>query len=84
MPVYAWKGLNTAGKASSGTRDADSPKLLRQALRKDGIFVTEHKEVLGAGAKAAGLAPDLAATVQRKLGGQRIAEEHVSAQTTKR
>jgi len=54
MPVYAWKGLNTAGKASSGTRDADSPKLLRQALRKDGIFVTEHKEVLGAGAKAAG------------------------------
>jgi short-subunit dehydrogenase len=39
---------------------------------------------LRAGAMAAGLAPDLAATVQRKLGGQRIAEEHVSAQTTKR
>jgi short-subunit dehydrogenase len=39
---------------------------------------------LRAGAKAAGLAPDLAATVSRKLGGQRIAEDHVSAQTTKR
>jgi short-subunit dehydrogenase len=39
---------------------------------------------LRAGAKAAGLAPDLAATVQRKLGGQRIAEDHVDAQTTKR
>jgi uncharacterized protein len=39
---------------------------------------------LRAGAKAAGLAPDLAATVQRKLGGQRIAEDHVNAQTTKR
>jgi short-subunit dehydrogenase len=39
---------------------------------------------LRAGAMAAGLAPDLAATVQRKLGGQRIAEDHVSAQTTKR
>ncbi len=39
---------------------------------------------LRAGAKAAGLAPDLAATVQRKLGGHRIAEDHVSAQTTKR
>jgi short-subunit dehydrogenase len=39
---------------------------------------------LRAGAKAAGLAPDLAATVQRKLGGQRIAEDHVHAQTTKR
>jgi uncharacterized protein len=39
---------------------------------------------LRAGAKAAGLAPDLAATVQRKLGGQRIAEDHVDAQTSKR
>jgi short-subunit dehydrogenase len=39
---------------------------------------------LRAGAKAAGLAPDLAATVQRKLGGHRIADDHVSAQTTKR
>jgi len=39
---------------------------------------------LRAGAMAAGLAPDLAATVQRKLGGQRIAEDHVTAQTTKR
>ena len=40
--------------------------------------------VLRAGAKAAALAPDLAAAVQRKLGGHRIAEDHVSAQTTKR
>ena len=39
---------------------------------------------LRAGAKAAGLAPDLAAAVSRKLGGQRIAEDHVTAQTTKR
>jgi short-subunit dehydrogenase len=39
---------------------------------------------LRAGAMAAGLAPDLAAAVQRKLGGQRIAEEHVNAQTSKR
>ena len=54
MPVYAWKGLNNAGKAVGGTKDADGPKGLRQTLRKDGIFVTEHKEVLGAGAKAAG------------------------------
>ena len=39
---------------------------------------------LRAGAMAAGLAPDLAATVSRKFGGQRIAEDHVRAQTTKR
>ena len=36
MPVYSWKGLNTAGKAVTGTKDADGPKNLRQALRKDG------------------------------------------------
>jgi general secretion pathway protein F len=47
VPVYAWKGLNNAGKAVAGTKDADGPKGLRQTLRKDGIFVTEHKEVLG-------------------------------------
>jgi short-subunit dehydrogenase len=39
---------------------------------------------LRAGTAAAGLAPDLAATVQRKLGGQKIAEQHVSTQSTKR
>jgi len=49
MPVYAWKGLNNAGKAVSGTKDADGPKGLRLALRKDGVYVTEHKEVLGGG-----------------------------------
>src|SRR6476659_10076099 len=49
MPVYAWKGLNNAGKAVTGTKDADGPKGLRQTLRKDGIYVTEHKEVLGSG-----------------------------------
>src|SRR4029078_5974056 len=46
MPVYAWKGLNNAGKAVTGTKDADCPKGLRQAMRKDGVYVTEHKEVL--------------------------------------
>jgi general secretion pathway protein F len=54
VPVYAWKGLNNAGKAVGGTKDADGPKNLRQVLRKDGIFVTEHKEVLGGGAGRAG------------------------------
>jgi general secretion pathway protein F len=52
VPVYAWKGLNNAGKAVAGTKDADGPKMLRQTLRKDGIFVTEHKEVSGGGARA--------------------------------
>jgi short-subunit dehydrogenase len=37
-----------------------------------------------AGTKVAGLVPDLAATVSRKLGGRRIAEQHVTGQTDKR
>ena len=53
MPVYSWKGLNTAGKSVTGTRDADGPKALRQALRKDGVFITEHREVLAGGQQAA-------------------------------
>ena len=53
MPVYSWKGLNTAGKTVTGTRDADGPKALRQTLRKDGVFITEHREVLAGGQQAA-------------------------------
>ena len=53
MPVYAWKGLNSTGKSVTGTRDADGPKALRQNLRKDGVFITEHREVLAGGQKAA-------------------------------
>jgi general secretion pathway protein F len=52
MPVYTWKGLSAAGKAVGGTRDADSAKGLRLVLRRDGIFVTEHREMLGTGGKA--------------------------------
>jgi general secretion pathway protein F len=52
VPVFTWKGLSAAGKAVGGTRDADSAKGLRLVLRRDGIFVTEHREMLaGGGAK---------------------------------
>lgn len=47
MPLYAWKGLNAAGKPTGGTREADGPKSLRQILRKDGVFLTELREVVG-------------------------------------
>ena len=40
MPMFAYKGVSSTGKTVSGTRDAESPKSLRQALRKDGILVT--------------------------------------------
>jgi general secretion pathway protein F len=40
MPMYAFKGVGNNGKAITGVRDAESPKLLRQLLRKDGVIVT--------------------------------------------
>jgi len=46
MPVYAWKGLSTAGKAVSGTRESDGPKALHQTLRKENIFISEVREVV--------------------------------------
>ncbi len=55
MPLYAYKGVGANGKATSGTADADSPKTLRQLLRKDGVVVTSFdikkgkKGALGAG-----------------------------------
>jgi general secretion pathway protein F len=47
MPVYAWKGLTTAGKSVSGTRESDGPKALRQTLRKENVFISEVREVVG-------------------------------------
>jgi general secretion pathway protein F len=40
MPMYAYKGIGPGGKAVSGVRDADSPKALRQLMRKDGVVLT--------------------------------------------
>ncbi len=51
MPMYAFKGIAPTGKTVSGVRDADSPKTLRQALRKDGVLVTSFE--LSKGGKAA-------------------------------
>jgi general secretion pathway protein F len=53
MSLYAWKGLDGKGKPINGTREADGPKALRLALRKDAVFLTEMREVMG-GAKASG------------------------------
>jgi general secretion pathway protein F len=51
MPMYAFKGVGPSGKQVSGVRDADSPKGLRQVLRKDGVLVTSFE--LSKGGKAA-------------------------------
>lgn len=51
MPMYAYKGIAASGKNISGVKDADSPKTLRQVLRKDGVLVTSFE--LSRGGKAA-------------------------------
>src|SRR5262249_14879601 len=51
MPMYAYKGVASSGKSVTGVRDAESPKLLRQILRKDGVLVTSFE--LSKGGKAA-------------------------------
>ncbi len=44
MPVFAYKGFDGRGRAVSGTRDADSPRTVKQLLRREGVFVTDLRE----------------------------------------
>ena len=44
MPLYAYKGIGTDGRTVNGTHDAESPKSLRAALRRDGVVVTDVAE----------------------------------------
>lgn len=52
MAVFVYRGLLVAsGKQVSGVRDADNPKVLRSALKREGILLTEANEEKGATAK---------------------------------
>ena len=44
MPVFAYKGLDGRGKTVSGVRDAESPRVLRTLMRKEGVFITDLSE----------------------------------------
>ena len=45
MAVWVYSGLAVAsGKKVSGVRDADNPKILRAALKREGILLTEASE----------------------------------------
>jgi len=65
MPVFEYKALDQRGRAVDGLREADSPKSLRAALRRDGVFLTE---VLGQ--KAAEAAQKRDVSVKRFVGGR--------------
>jgi uncharacterized protein len=62
----------------------DVAEAVLQAIERDRGEVDVAPLGLRAGTKVAGLAPDFAASVSRRLGGQRIAEQHVTGQTDKR
>ncbi|HTJ45505.1 MAG TPA: type II secretion system inner membrane protein GspF [Kofleriaceae bacterium] len=66
--MYAFKGISAAGKAASGVKDADSPKALRQLLRKEGIVVTDVTlSKSGAGGKAAAAAAGKSSGLSRQV-----------------
>ena len=44
MPVYAYKGVTRAGKTTRGFLDADTQRVARSRLRRDGIVLTEIAE----------------------------------------
>jgi general secretion pathway protein F len=41
MPVFEYKALSAAGRPVQGLKEAESPKSLRAALKRDGVFLTE-------------------------------------------
>jgi general secretion pathway protein F len=43
VPVFEYTGLTEAGKNVRGIRDAESSRVLRQVLRKDGVYLTEAR-----------------------------------------
>jgi len=65
VPVYAYKGVTAAGKATKGTLSADSARAARARMRQEGVFLTEIGEarstatVAGAGEAGGGWRIDL-------------------------
>ncbi|MEM9863973.1 MAG: type II secretion system inner membrane protein GspF [Myxococcota bacterium] len=53
MGIYAYRGINAAGKDVKGLKDADSAKALRQLLKREGVLVTEVLEQAEAAKKNA-------------------------------
>jgi general secretion pathway protein F len=55
MPTFAYRGLDGRGKQVSGMRDAESARLLRTLLRREGVFVTDVNEARQPVAHGSGL-----------------------------
>jgi short-subunit dehydrogenase len=73
--VPAWVGTSAPGEVADA---------VLKAIEENRGEVDVAPIGMRAGTKVAGLAPELAASVQRRLGGKRIAEQHVVGQADKR
>ena len=72
MPVFEYTGLTEAGKNVRGIRDAESSKVLRQVLRKDGVYLTEARAAEAgavAGEQKTGLSREVDVAAALGLGG---------------
>jgi len=68
MTMWAYKGLDARGKAVNGVRDADTPKLLRATLRRDGVIVTDVAEARAGKSAKAGLSKGKGLNAEVDLG----------------
>ena len=55
MPVYEYRGLDGAGKPVSGIVDADTAKVARSRLRRQGLFPTDISEQAGKATRGKGI-----------------------------
>lgn len=55
MPVFEYKGFDAAGGAAQGVIEADTAKVARSRLRRQGVFPTDVKEQTGKATEGSGL-----------------------------
>jgi general secretion pathway protein F len=65
VPIYEYKGLNAKGKQANGVLDADSPRDLKERLKRQGIYMSEYVETDRGGKR-------------RKVGGEQTGSQEVS------
>src|SRR5438874_5495709 len=82
MPVFEYTGLTEAGKNVRGIRDAESSKVLRSILRKDGVYLTDARPAEAgamAGEQKTGLAREV--DVAGLLGFTRVSSQDLAIAT---
>jgi len=80
MAVYEYKGLDSGGKAINGIIDADSAKIARSRLRKQGLFPTEIHEQSEGGTRRGESILDMQIDVAKYF--QFVTRRDVSTMTT--